>query len=119
MMEGLSGAQTERRILMIDATYPRRTERIPPGQILFLVTQSSASFTAAEFGNGVPQRLSSGRDRDRLAHGLRQSAATRLTDAYRSEAQSGSGRQTSKRSREHKLWWRTERKSFFLVNPIP
>jgi len=52
MMEGLSGAQTERRTVMIDATYPQAYRTNRPGQMLFVVAQSSAGFTAAGFGNG-------------------------------------------------------------------
>jgi len=42
MMEGLSGAQTERRTVMIDANYPQAHRTNPPGQMLFVVARPSA-----------------------------------------------------------------------------
>jgi len=87
MMEGLSGAQTERRILMIDATYPKAHLADSARQDVVSGHEAERELHGGWVLQRFPQRLSSGRDRDRLPHGLRQSAATRLTDAYCSEAQ--------------------------------
>jgi len=84
MMEGLSGAQPERRTVMIDATYPQAYRTRPE----FASGHAAERLTAAGFGDGFRSACRQAGIGDRLAHGLRQSAATRLTDAYCSEAQS-------------------------------
>ncbi|EKY30574.1 hypothetical protein HMPREF0185_00316 [Brevundimonas diminuta 470-4] len=71
MMEGLSGAQTERRTVMTPRPIPKAHRTNPPGQILFLVTKPSASFTAAGFCNGFRSACRQAGIGDCLAHGLR------------------------------------------------
>nr|WP_312294499.1 tyrosine-type recombinase/integrase [Brevundimonas diminuta] len=73
-------------------------DAVPPGQMLFLVTQSSVGFTAGGFGNWFRSACRQAGIADRSAHGLRKSAATRLADAGCTEAQikAVTGHQTSK-----------------------
>ncbi|WP_367118336.1 tyrosine-type recombinase/integrase [uncultured Brevundimonas sp.] len=71
---------------------------MPSGQMLFLVTQGGAGFTAGGFGNWFRDACREAGITDRSAHGLRKSAATRLADAGCTEAQikAVTGHQTSK-----------------------
>lgn len=73
-------------------------ETVPSGQMLFLVTQSGAGFTAGGFGNWFRDACRGAGITDRSAHGLRKFAATRLADAGCTEAQikAVTGHQTSK-----------------------
>nr|WP_295238554.1 tyrosine-type recombinase/integrase [uncultured Brevundimonas sp.] len=73
-------------------------ETVPSGQMLFLVTQGGAGFTAGGFGNWFRDACREAGIMDRSAHGLRKSAATRLADAGCTEAQikAVTGHKTSK-----------------------
>jgi integrase len=73
-------------------------ERVPSGQMLFLVTHGGSGFTAGGFGNWFRDSCRTAGVAERSAHGLRKSAATRLADAGCTEAQikSVTGHQTSK-----------------------
>ncbi|MNH83276.1 Phage integrase family protein [compost metagenome] len=84
--------------LPIHSRLKESLDTVPVGQMLFLVTQSQVGFTAGGFGNWFRGACRQAGIPDRSAHGLRKSAATRLTDAGCTEAQikAVTGHQTSK-----------------------
>lgn len=84
---------------------------VPADQMMFLVTQFGQPFTAGGFGNWFSDACRQAGLSNCSAHGLRKSAATRLSDAGCSEAQimAITGHQTAKevqrytRARDQKL----------------
>ena len=71
---------------------------VPPGQMLFIITQFDEPYTAKGFGNFFSAACRAAGLPHCSAHGLRKSGATRLADAGHSEAviMSWTGHQTTK-----------------------